>query len=289
MYINDDAQIKGKVVIVTGSNQGIGKETARELAKRGGKVYFACRSEEKTLEAINEIKNEIQNEQLYFLKLDLGSLESVREFSRKFHELETRLDILVNNAGVLSPLERTSDGFEMNFGVNHLGHFLLTNLLLDLLKASAPSRIVVVASALHKIGRIKKDDINSENGFDGTWKSYANSKLCNILFMRELSTKLGGTSVTVNAVCPGPVRTNVVQDLNAFTKFFLNPIMKLMYRSPDLGCQPIVMLAVEPLFSDMTGAYYDQFSKKEPSIGEDGDGEWLWQKSAELTKLNEQK
>lgn len=286
-YINDDANIKGKVVIITGCNTGIGKAAALELAKRGGKIYFACRSEEKTMEAINEIKNATNNEELHFLKLDLGSLHSVREFSKKFHELENRLDILVNNAGVLTPLQRTSDGYEMNFGVNHLGHFLLTNLLLDLLKASAPSRIIVVASSLYKIGRIKKDDINSEKSFDGTWKSYANSKLCNILFTRELSKRLQGTGVTCNALCPGPVNTDAGRYLNSFTKFFLDPIMKYLYNSPEIGCQAIIMLAVEPSLSQETGGYYEQLQKNEPSLGREDNELWLWEKSVELTKIQE--
>lgn len=223
------------MVIVTGSNTGIGKATALDLAKRGGKIYFACRSEMRAQEAMNEVREMSKNHNLHFLKLDLGSLESVREFSKKFHELENRLDILVNNAGVLSPLKRTADGFESNMGVNHLGHFLLTNLLLDLLIASAPSRIVIVSSTLHKIGTVHRDDFNSEKSFDGTWKAYGNSKLCNLLFMHELVKKLENTGVIVNALCPGGVDTEATRYLNSFVNFFMKPIMKLFYKTAEMG------------------------------------------------------
>jgi retinol dehydrogenase-12 len=239
------------------------------------------------MEALNEIKQLSGNENLHFLQLDLGSLESIREFSRKFHELESRLHVLVNNAGVLSPLVRTADGLESNIGVNHIGHFLLTNLLLDLLKASAPSRIIVVSSTLHKIGSINKDDFNSEKSFAGTWTGYGNSKLCNMLFMRELSKSLDGTGVTVNALCPGAVDTNVVQSLNSVVKFLMTPIMKLFYKSPEVGCQTIVLLSVEPSIAEQTGGYYVDCKITEPSNGakDDDNAKWLWEKSLEVTGL----
>ena len=217
-YINDNAKITGKVVIVTGANTGIGKATVLDLAKRGGKIYLACRSEEKGIAALNEIKEATGNENLHFLALDLTSLDSVREFSKKFHELETRLDILINNAGLLSPLERTKEGFEINMGVNHLGHFLLTNLLLDLLKVSAPSRIVVVSSDLHRVGNIDKENFNSDKSFAGSVRAYGNSKLANILFTRKLSKMLQGTGVTVNSLCPGAVNTEATRYLNWFVR-----------------------------------------------------------------------
>lgn len=196
----------------------MGKATATELAKRGGKIYLACRSEDKGLAALDEIKKATGSENLHFMQLDLASLDSIREFSKKFHEAESRLDILVNNAGLLSPLERTKDNFELNMGVNHLGHFLLTNLLLDLLKAAAPSRIVVVASTLHKIGAINRDDLNSIKSFPGAWKGYANSKLANIIFTRKMAKILEGSGVTINCLCPGAVATEATRYLNSFTK-----------------------------------------------------------------------
>ena len=286
MYVNDNARIDGKVVIITGCSSGIGKATAHELAKRGGKIYFASRDEEKTMAALNEIKESTKNEQLYFLKLDLCSLESVRAFCKKFRKLEKRLHILINNAGVLSPLGRTSDGFEMNFGVNHLGHFLLTNLLLDSLKAGSPSRIIIVSSTLHEFANINRDDINSERDFPGTFKAYENSKLCNILFMRELSKRLEGTGVVCNALSPLLSDTDATRYLNSIQRFFFEILKKsFLYNSLEVGCQPIVMLAVEPSLSDVTGKYFDQFKEKEPALGKQNYESWLWEKSEELTKI----
>lgn len=196
----------------------MGKATALDLAKRGGKIYFACRNQERGLAALNEIKDISGNDNLHFLALDLASLQSVREFSRKFHDMESKLDVLINNAGVVSPLEKTKDNFEINMGVNHLGHFLLTNLLLDLLKKASPSRIVVVSSYLYNRGEINKHDFNYEKNYPGYLKAYFNSKLANHLFMRKLSQVLAGTGVTVNAVCPGWVDTEASR--------YLNPLLK---------------------------------------------------------------
>jgi len=287
MYINDNARIDGKVVIITGCNRGVGKATAHELAKRGGKIYFACRNEEATLTAIDEIKESTKNEQLYFLKLDLASFESVREFSKKFHDLENRLDILINNAGAIAKFQRTSDGIEMNLATSYLGHFLLTNLLLDLLKSSAPSRIIMLSSNIYKAGSLKKDNINSEKSFPGQFKAYSNSKLCINLFMKELSKRLEGSGVTVNALCPGSVDTGSITAFNPVVNFSLNKIKLFTDNTPEVGCQSTVLLAVEPSFAKVTGNYYSEFEKKDLSIKGEVDEAWLWEKSLELTKLNE--
>lgn len=201
-YIKD-TRIEGKVVIITGANSGIGKETAIDLARRGGKVYIACRDIKRGDDALTEIKRESKSENVYFRQLDLASLDSVRKFSREFHELEPELHILINNAGVMAcPRALTKDGFEMQLGTNHLGHFLLTNLLLDLLKAATPSRVVVVSSILHRIGQINTNDLNSEKSYS-KWFVYGQSKLANILFAQELAHRLEGTGITVNSLHPG--------------------------------------------------------------------------------------
>lgn len=198
-----DTRIDGKVVIITGANSGIGKETAIDLAKRGGKIYIACRDVKRGEDALREIREKSESEKVHFLQLDLASLDSVREFAKRFHELESQLHILINNAGVMAmPRATTKDGFEMQLGTNHLGHFLLTNLMVDILKASAPSRVVVVSSILHRIGTIKKDDLNSEKSY-WKWTVYGQSKLANVLFARELSKRLQGTGVTANSLHPG--------------------------------------------------------------------------------------
>lgn len=198
-----DTRIDKRIAIITGANSGIGKETAIDLARRGGKVYIACRDVKRGEDALREIKEKSESDDVHFLQLDLASLDSVRNFSRRFHELESQLHILINNAGIMAiPKALTQDGIEMQLGTNHLGHFLLTNLLLDLLKAGAPSRIVVVSSVLHRIGYINKDDLNSEKSYR-KWIVYGQSKLANILFVRELSKRLQGTGVTANSLHPG--------------------------------------------------------------------------------------
>lgn len=172
-----NTRIDGKVVVITGANTGIGKETAIDLAKRGGKVYIACRNKERGEEALKQIKEISESENVHFLQLDLASMESIRQFSKRFHELETQLHILINNAGVMAvPKAQTKDGFEMQIGTNHMGHFLLTNLMLDLLKQSAPSRIVNLSSLFHWYGRINKEDLNSEKSY-WRWIAYGNKKI----------------------------------------------------------------------------------------------------------------
>lgn len=213
-----DTRIDGKTVIITGANSGIGKETAIDLAKRGGKIYIACRDATRGEDALKEIKKRSESDQIFFLQLDLASLESVREFSKKFHELESHLHILINNAGVMAcPKTSTKDGFELHIGTNHLGHFLLTNLLLDRLKLSAPSRVVTVSSLFHFVGKIRKDDLFGDK-FYYRWFAYASSKLANILFTRQLAKKLSGTRVTANCLHPGAVHSDLQRHVNMFAR-----------------------------------------------------------------------
>lgn len=213
-----DTRIDGKIVIITGANSGIGKETAVDLAKRGGKIYIACRDIKRGEDALKEIKSRSESDQVFFLQLDLASLESVREFSKKFHELESQLHILINNAGVMAcPKTSTKDGFELHIGTNHLGHFLLTNLLLDLLKSSQPSRVVTVSSLFHIVGKIRKDDLFGDK-FYFRWFAYASSKLANILFTRHLAKKLKGTRVTANCLHPGAVHSDLQRHVNVFIR-----------------------------------------------------------------------
>jgi retinol dehydrogenase 12 len=209
-----DTKIDGKIVVITGANSGIGKETAVDLAKRGGKIYIACRDQQRANAALKEIKERSGSENVHFLQLDLASMDSIRTFSRKFHELESQLHILICNAGIMAcPKGLTKDGFEMQLGTNHLGHFLLTNLLLDLLKAGAPSRVVVVSSLFHIVGKIRRSDLMGEK-FYFRWFAYASSKLANILFARELAKRLEGTGITVNSLHPGAVHSELQRHVN---------------------------------------------------------------------------
>lgn len=188
--------LKGKTVIITGANTGLGKEVALELARRQARVILACRSLEKGEKAIGEIRSQVKDATLVLKRLDLSSLASVRAFADEMLHEEMRLDVLINNAGLYMdpPTAKTQDGFEIHFGVNHLGHFLLTNLLLDLLEKSSPSRIVVVSSGLAKRAHIDFDNIYAEKGHPGRQDHmtgpYAQSKLANMLFAHELSKRL---------------------------------------------------------------------------------------------------
>jgi NAD(P)-dependent dehydrogenase (short-subunit alcohol dehydrogenase family) len=253
------ARLEGKTVIITGSNTGIGKETALNLAKRGARVIMACRNLQKAETALQEIVQKSGNENVVAKHLDLASLKSVREFSEDVNSNELRLDALINNAGVmcLSTLTRTEDGFEMQMGVNHLGHFLLTNLLLDLLKKSAPSRIVVVSSMGHWMftkTAFNFENMNGEIAYD-KFDAYGQSKLANILFARELARRLKGTGVTANSLHPGIVASElsrhlpmVMQGNNAIASWFL--------KTSEQGAQTSIHLAVSEELEGVTGLYF---------------------------------
>ena len=215
------ALLKGKTVLITGANRGIGKETAVELSRRGARVILA--DVQGGEETVQDVRTRSGNENVVFRRLDLASLASVRQFAATVLEEEPRIDILINNAGViLWSRKKTKDGFEMTFGVNHLGHFLLTNLLLDRLKESASARIVNVSSHFYSQGSIFFDDLNLERSYllRGP-RAYSQSKLAIILFTRALAKRLSleGSQVTVNAVNPGNTRSRLPS--NAFPTVFL--------------------------------------------------------------------
>lgn len=286
-YLNNDIKIDGKVVIVTGGTSGLGLETARNLAERGGRIYIASRGEKKGNEAAESIRQSTGNSNVQFIKLDLGSLKSVLEFSAAFHDIENRLDILINNAGITSDYKKTEDEFEMMMGVNHLGHFLLTNLLLDFLKASAPSRIVVVSSFVHRIGVIFRNNLNSELYFPGIFKAYGNSKLANILFTRELSTRLVNSGVTVNCLDPGLSMSAIAQNLPSDIRLIVELLQQRFGRNPEHASQTHVMLAVDPSVNDVSGKYFMDCVEQEPSYfaRDEGMARWLWDESAKLTRF----
>ena len=206
------ARLDGKTVIITGGNSGIGLETAVDLAKRNARVILACRSVEKGENAAVDVRKRSGNDNVVFVQLDLASLDSIREFAEKILEEEPQIDILINNAGVMMIPERrlTKDGLEMQFGTNHLGHFLLTNLLLDRIKEAPSARIVNVSSMGYRLGSINFQNLNSERSYSRI-SAYNSSKLANILFARSLAKRLQGTNVTANALHPGGIRTGLQQ------------------------------------------------------------------------------
>lgn len=285
-----DTKVKDKVAIVTGAEKSIGKETAIELARRGAKVYITSSDSTKGEEALKKIKEKSGSSSVHFLLLDLASMDSIRDFSKKFHELETKLDILVNNANVIAcPQTTTKDGFEMQIGTNHLGHFLLTNLLLDVLKAASPSRIVVVSSMFHKWGTINKEDLNNGSSYC-KYRAYCQSKLANNLFTHELSKKLEGTGVTVNCLHPGFVVKELLDRIpfSESIKGYLDPIARQFLNTSKEGAQTSIFLSVDPDVEKTSGKYFKDCKEAEPSPDSRNDelGSWLWKKSEELLGLN---
>ncbi len=204
------ALLSGKTVVITGGNTGIGKATAVDLARRNARVILACRSVEKGEKAAVDVRRESGNNNVIFRQLDLASLASVRQFAAQILKEEQKIDILINNAGIFGcPYWKTEDGFEMQFGVNHLGHFLLTNLLLERIKEAPAARIVNVSSSLYKrCDGIKFDDLQMETSYHSQ-RAYAHSKLATILFTRALARRLEGSNATVNVIHPGVVKTDL--------------------------------------------------------------------------------
>ncbi|XP_078515673.1 retinol dehydrogenase 12-like [Lissotriton helveticus] len=252
------AKLHGKVVIITGANTGIGKETARDIAHRGARVFIACRDVPKGEAAACEIRAETGNEQVVVRKLDLADTKSIREFVENILKEEQHIHILINNAGVMMcPYSKTVDGFEMQLGVNHLGHFLLTYLLLDTLKNSTPARIVNVSSLAHHFGKIRFEDIHCEKSYN-SGLSYCRSKLANILFTRELAKRLQGTQVTVNALHPGSVHSELVRH-----SFWLSTAWNLcsfFLKTPKEGAQTSIYCSVAEELDSVSGKYFSDCS-----------------------------
>ncbi|NRA63003.1 MAG: SDR family oxidoreductase [Pseudobacteriovorax sp.] len=260
--------LDGLVYIVTGSNSGIGLVTAKQLAKQGASVVMACRRVAEADKAIAEAANEgLSSSLLKTMYLDLGDLESVRNFCQEFVSSYDRLDGLVNNAGVMNtPFQKTKDGFEMQIGINHLGHFLLTDLLLDRLKQTQGSRIVNVSSCYHdkamgKSGFIDFDDIHfATRKYDG-WTSYAQSKLANVLHAKELARQLKGTGVTAVSLHPGWVRTNLIRHSMPtwLQDTLLKPILRLVGMiEPWEGAQTTLHCLLDDSIPQHSGAFFSQ-------------------------------
>lgn len=284
--------IDKKVVVITGSNTGIGKETALELAKRGAHIVMACRDARKCEMARQDIVLRSKNKYVYCRTCDLASQKSIMQFVERFNSEHQRLDILINNAGIMRCAHtKTEEGIEMQLGVNHMGHFLLTNLLLDKLKASAPSRIINVSSVAHHKGQINKEDLNSDRHYDEA-AAYNQSKLANLLFTRELARRLQGTGVTVNAVHPGIVDTEIVRHMSFFNStlsaIFLKPFIWMFIKSPVQGARTTVYVALEESLKDVSGKYFNNCTEEEvaPQAKDDTMAQWLWAVSEKWTRLD---
>ncbi|CAH2099628.1 unnamed protein product [Euphydryas editha] len=295
------AKLVGKTAIVTGCNTGIGKETVLDFYKRGAKVIMACRSTEKAEAAKNEIeqrcKDLTEKGDIVIEKCDLSSLKSVREFSKKILDTEPQINILVNNAGVMMcPKGFTEDGFETQFGTNHLAHFLLTMLLLPRIKSSTPARIVTVSSKAHTRYDINFDDLNYEKRQYSAAEAYSQSKLANVLFSRELANKLKENNIdgiNTYSLHPGVIRTELGRHLDKvlfkgsrrMIGFVLYPFMK----SPEQGAQTSIYCSVDEKCANETGLYYSDCVATNPDRKALNDeyAKKLWEKSAELVKLGD--
>ena len=274
--------MNGKVCVVTGATSGIGKAAATALARMGAQIVLVGRDQGRTEATAAEIganaavppKAEIA---------DLASMEQVRALAGRLGSLE-RIDVVVNNAGlVLGERRVTEDGFEHVFAVNHLAPFLLTNLLLPRLTGSAPARVVTVTSDAHSAANLDLDDPNLEHGWD-SWRSYANSKLANILFTRELARRLDGTGVTANCAHPGVVRTGFGREGKPLLRLGTT-IARPFFLSPERGADTIVYLASSPDVAGETGGYYVKRQRREPSAAarDDAAARRLWDISEKLT------
>ena len=276
-----------KVCLITGATSGLGLATAQALAQRGATVVVVGRNSEKSADVVRRLQQLTGNPSVCALQADLSSQGDIRRLAEAFKLQHRRLDVLINNVGVLELSRRVStDGIEMTFAVNHLSYFLLTHLLLDMLIASAPSRIINVSSVAHQGAEMDFDDLQGQRKYGGI-RSYGQSKLANLLFTYALATRLEGTGVTVNALHPGLVATNLFRGYGPFgalVKFF----SRMRGISPAVGARTIVYLATSPEVEGVTGHYFSQ-QRAIPSSQASHDvaaAKRLWAVSDALTGLS---
>lgn len=270
------SDLAGKTFLVTGANSGIGRATAVELARRGGRVWIAARNEEKTKPVLDEI-----GASAAYLHLDLGDFDSVRQCAKEFVARDQPLHALINNAGVAGQRGFTPSGFELAFGTNHVGHFLLTNLLLDKLKESAPSRVVNVASVAHfSATEIDYEAVRKPTKSFTALHEYAVSKFANVLHAQELARRLQGTGVTTYSLHPGAIASNVWRRV----PWPFDALMKLFMKSNEEGAQTSLYCATSPDVANDTGKYYDDCKNRDPNKRATPErGAELWAKSEEWT------
>lgn len=288
-----------KVCLVTGATLGIGKVTALALARQGATVVMVGRDPQRTAKVLDELRAQVAEfgsgsgsglsggvgvGWVEALVADFGSQAQIRRLADQFRARYNRLDVLVNNAGGIFPQGRTADGIETTFAVNHLGYFLLTNLLQDLLVQSAPARIVNVSSAAHRQGRIHFDDLNLDRGYT-PMKAYTQSKLANLLFTYELARRLHGTGVTVNAVHPGVVGTGFGAQLGLIGWFYR--VFGRLMLTPEQGADTLIYLATAPEVAGVTGRYFVKRRERRSSNRsyDEAAARGLWEVSAALTGL----
>ena len=284
--------LEGKTCLVTGATSGIGKEIALGLAKMGATVVMLGRCGERCEIVLQEIEAKSNRAngsgRISYLVADLSSQTSIRQLAKEYSNAHQRLDVLINNAGVfLGKRIRTIDGMEYTFAVNHLAPYLLTNLLIALLKASSPSRIITTTSIAHRGARIDFDDIQFDNRTYNGIRAYGQSKLANILFTKELARRLEGTGVTANCFHPGAVRTNLVQGTSPWYYRLIWTAAGSFFLSPERGADTAIYLASSPDVEGISGKYFAKRKQVKPSYeADDIDAALrLWNVSEKLTGM----
>jgi retinol dehydrogenase-14 len=279
--------VRGKTILVTGATSGIGYEASLELARRGARVAMVGRDAERTRKARSEVASRSGSADVSHLLCDFSSQQSIRALADAFRARYDRLHVLVNNAGGVNKTRQlTEDGIEATFAVNHLGYYLLTRLLEDLLVKSAPARVVSVASVGHRRGTLDLDDVGFERGYS-IMKAYSRSKLANVLFATELARRLAGTLVTSNSVHPGSVATKIWKG----APWWAQPMIQLVFRpffvTPEQGGAAIVDLAASPALDGVTGQYFEKGRNvaPAPAAQDAAVARRLWDVSARLVRL----
>ncbi len=276
-----------KTILITGATSGIGLEASVLLAKEGHRVVMVGRGAARTDAAVADVKRRSGSQTVESLLCDFASQASIRALADAYRARFNRLDVLIANAAAIFETRGvTADGIEQTFAVNHLGYFLLVNLLKDLVVKSAPSRIVLTASTAHYRATLDLDDLGFEKGGYGGTKAYSRSKLANVIFGRSLAKQLAGTGVTVNTLHPGVVATGIYDTAPAWTKPFI-ALAKRFMMTPEQGGRTVSVLATSPQLEGKTGLYFEKFTQKEPSARarDEAFAERLWAKSAQLVKL----
>ena len=279
--------MRGKLCMVTGATSGIGMVTSQVLAQAGAEVIVVGRNKEKSEATVDRIRQQTGNPTVEYMLADLSSQAAIRQLAETFKRQHERLDVLVNNAGAFFLWRQQSvDGIEMTFALNHMGYFLLTNLLLDKLKASAPARVINVSSGSHRGERINFNHLQGKRFYNG-FRAYGESKLANIYFTYELARRLEGTGVTVNAMHPGFVATNIGTN-NGWIVRAIRPLMDLFALSAEEGADTINYLAVSKEVENITGKYFIKRKavSSSPISYDESLARRLWQVSMKLTGLS---
>jgi len=264
-YCNEDIDLTGKVVLITGGHSGLGLETTRGLARRKATIYIGCRDPEKAKPDIDKIKSENKNPNIFLLPLDLSSFDSIRQFVTQFQSKKLPVNILINNAGVWmnETREFSMEGFEVTFGLNHLGHFLLTKLLDEQIK-SGKGRIVTVSSGLHKYGTVDFDNLNLDHDYNAM-QAYCNSKLMNILFSNELARRYAKYGVSSFSLHPGVIATGLHRHLtNPILASAYTIIMGNLGKTPEQGAQTTITAAISKSLEGKTGVFLSECAEADP-------------------------